>query len=272
MINLAEKLSLDTALIKELKKLNNTSEDKICRLADKCTGGDFSCLKKQSDMMRLAVILLCAVRVHEKYNEKGISNEIYYHTMSDIKIWCENNNNKGLKEYGWLKNHVSFELFRLGRLQFQLYECKNRTLLYHKLPFSYGEKLIYIHIPQGEKLIKQGCIDSVNRAREFFKTFFPDYKYNYYFCESWLLYEGNRDFMAKDSNILSFMSMFSIAYSVKYQVQAIERIFGKKQLFKKNYAENTDLQRRAKKYLTDGGRLGVGIGTIRNSQLRICNP
>ena len=265
MLTLAEKLSLDYSLVRALKKLNDTSADKIRRLAEKCSGGDFSSLKKQSDLMRLAVILCCAVKVHERYKEKGISDEIYYHTMSDIKIWCENNGNKGLKQYGWLKNHVSFNLFRLGRLQFQLYECKNKTLLYHKLPFSYGENLIYIHIPQGEKLEKEKCTDSINMAQEFFREYFPDYTYNYYFCESWLLYEGNRDFMHKDSNILSFMSLFDIRYSVKYPEQAIERIFGKRQLFKKNYPENTDLQKRAKQFMMGGGRLGVGVGIIRNS-------
>ena len=270
MLTLAEKLSLESSLTDSLKKLNEASGKKIRRLTEKCSGGDFSCLKNQSDLMRLAVILCCAVKVHERYEKEGISDEIYYHTMSDIKIWCENNGNKGLKNYGWLKNHVSFELFRLGRLQFQLYECKNKTLLYHKLPFSYGDRLIYIHIPQGEKLEKERCLESISMATEFFKKHFPDFKYKHFFTESWLLYEGNRDFMHKDSNIVSFMSLFDIHYSVKYPEQAIERIFGKRQLFKRNYPESTDLQRRAKKYLLGGGRLGIGVGTIRirNSEWR----
>lgn len=262
MIKLAERLSLDSTLIESLKKLNDTSSDKIRYLTEKCMGGNFSCLKKESDLMGLAVILCCAVKVHERYIKTGISDDIYYHTMSDIKIWCENNGNKGLKQYGWLKNHVSFELFRLGRLQFQIYECKNRTLLYHKLPFSYGEKLIYIHIPQGEKLEKEKCIASIKAANEFFAKYFPDYTYKYYFSETWLLYEGNTDFMHEESNIVSFMSLFDIRYSIPYQQQAIERIFGKKQLFKRNYPENTDLQRRTKHYIMNGGKLGVGIGII----------
>ena len=33
----------------------------------------------------------------------GISEKIYYDTMSDIKIWCKRNGNKGLKNYRWLK-------------------------------------------------------------------------------------------------------------------------------------------------------------------------
>lgn len=79
----------------------------------------------------------------------------------------------------------------------------------------------------------------------------------------WLLFEDNKEFMAKDSNILKFMALFDIRYSIKIDKQAIERIFGKRSLFKKNYSEKTALQRSAKKYLLDGNKLGIGIGVIK---------
>ena len=259
MIELAKKLNLSEKLINEIEMLD---KEKISAVAEKCLEKGFSALKKKNYIERLAVILFCALKVKEKYNKAGIPDGIYYDTMSDIKIWCDNNNGRGLKNYGWLSNHVSFELFRLGRLQFQIYECKNKTLLYNKLPFDYGEKLIYVHIPQGEKLSYDECVKSFQIAEKFFSEYFPDYNYRYYFCESWLLYEGNRDFMKADSNILKFSSMFNHAYSVKIDEQAIERIFGKRQLFKKNYPENTSLQKSAKAYMQKGGRLGVCIAYI----------
>lgn len=259
MVELATKINLSKELIEKLEALNCI---KIERLSDKCIQKGFNVLEKHNYIMRLAVILTLAVRVKEKYDNAGISEKIYYDTMSDIKIWCEHNGNRGLKNYGWLKNHVSFELFRIGRLQFQLYECKNKTLLYNKLPFSYGEKLIYIHIPEGEKLEKDKCLESLKKADEFFRVYFPTYDYRYYFCESWLLYEGNRKFMSRDSNIVAFMSLFRLCYSMSVDVQAIERIYGKRRLIKSRYAENTDLQKRAKQHMLKGGRLGIGIGII----------
>jgi len=264
MLELARKLQLDEKVIKSLEGLD---VNKIIRHSDKCLQNDFSFLKRQNYTVRLSVILECAKRVKMRYEEMGIPDEVYYHTMSDIKIWCENNGNKGLKNYGWMKNHVKSELFRLGRLQFQIYECRNKTLLYSKLPFSYGEKLIYVHIPQGEKLNFDECKASFKMAEEFFRKYFPDYNYRYYFCESWLLYEGNNDFMKTDSNIIKFSSMFNHAYSVKIDEQAIERIFGKRKLFKKNYPETTSLQKSAKAYMQKGGKLGVGIGYIDKSRL-----
>lgn len=258
MTELAKKLKLPESLIKELSELD---ERKISALSEKCLKKGFSLLKRRNDVERLGVILTCAVKVKEKYEGLGIHDEIYYHTMSDIKIWCENNKGRGLKNYGWLSNHVRCELFRLGRLQFQIYPCRNKTLLYKKLPFDYGENLIYVHIPQGEKLSFDECKKSFQSAEEFFEKYFPDYGYRYYFCESWLLYEGNREFMKADSNILKFSSMFTHAYSVKIDEQAIERIFGKRKFFKKNYPESTTLQKSAKAYILKGGKLGVGIAT-----------
>ena len=126
MTDLARKLELDGNLI---RKLSETDMKKISSLADKCLGRNFSVLKKENDIVRLAVILECAMRARVEYEKAGIDEKIYYDTMSDIKIWCENNGNRGLKNYGWLSNHVRLELFRIGRLQFQLYECKNKTLL-----------------------------------------------------------------------------------------------------------------------------------------------
>lgn len=259
LINLAVKIGLCDELVKRLETLD---AEKINKLSDICLDKGFNILERYNHLTRLAVILTLAVRIKERYEKAGISDEVYYDTMSDIKIWCEHNANRGLKNYGWLKNHVSLELFRIGRLQFQLYECKNKTLLYNKLPFSYGEKLIYIHIPEGEKLEKDKCLESLKKADEFFKVYFPTHDYRYYFCESWLLYEGNRKFMSRDSNIVAFMSLFRLCYSMSVDVQAIERIYGKRRLIKSRYAENTDLQKRAKQHMLKGGRLGIGIGII----------
>lgn len=259
MLALARKIGLNESVITEVERLMLTKNKYIATLSEKCITKGFHNLKGKSPMVALAVILRLAVNIKAKYDEFGIDEEIYYNTMSDIKIWCEKADNKGIREYMWFKNHLKFELFRLGRLQFQIYPCKNKTLLYNKLPFSYGDNLIYIHIPEGEKLNQDKSYESLSEAKEFFSRYFPEYKYDYYFCESWLLFEGNRDFMAKESNILSFMSLFDICYSVKIDAQAIGRIYGKRKLLKKSYPERTDLQKRAKAYMLHGNRLGIGV-------------
>ena len=77
------------------------------------------------------------------------------------------------------------------------------------------------------------------------------------------MFEGNQEFMAENSNILKFQTLFDIAYSVEEEEQGIERIFGKKEKDVCCYKQETSLQKAAKVYILNGGKLGIGIGTIK---------
>ena len=267
MDELIKLLKLEKSLEKRLLELIKADEEKITIIAEKCKENGFSHLKKENELMRLAVCIKYAEYTKEEYERLGISEKIFFDTMHDIAIWCENNENRGLKNYNWIKNHLKAELFKIGRLQFQLYPCKNKTLNYSKMPFKYGENLIYIHIPQGEKLIYADCVASIKAANDFFAHYFPEYEYTYYFSESWLLFDENYLFMQSSSNILQFQSLFEIVDSLPIDAQAIERIFGKRRLFKRNYPENTSLQKSARAFMLDGGRMGIGIGVIDKNEL-----
>lgn len=277
IFELLDSLMLDEKLVLNLTDLAEKDEVGILRLSEKLSVGNTSCLIGKSPLIKLATVLKSAEKTKILYQQKGISEDVFNATFSDIKIWCENCDNRGLENVNWLKNHINFELFRLGRLQFQFYTCSNPTLDYSKLPFNIGEKVIYIHIPQGEKLDFDECIKSISMANDFFSKYFPDYNYKYYFCESWLIFENNKLFMKENSNIIKFMSLFYIHYSVNAESQAFERIFNKQvnfnmlkyKFFKSkrksdinSLVESTSLQKSAKLYLQSGNKLGVGIGTI----------
>lgn len=260
-------INLDSTLALEVNKLIECKYKKIKALSHKCVK-DFNVLAPKSDLMRLAVCLNYAAEfTYPEYKNRGIDDKIFCDTMQDITIWCKNNSNMGLGNYRWIKNHLNCELFRIGRLQYQLFKCTNNTLNYSKLPFNYGDNLIYVHIPQGEKLIYSDCVASLLSAKEFLEKYFPEFQYNFFFSESWLLYDKNREFMSSSSNIIQFQSLFSIAYSCNDQSQAIERIFGKMQIDKSKYPENTSLQKSSKKYILSGKKLGVGIGIINKNDL-----
>lgn len=262
MLDLIDKINLDNQLKKRVIDLARKDRVKILTLAEKCAKGNYNCLRFKDDLTRLAVIIETADYTLEKYKQLGISENIFYDTLDDIRIWCENNDNKGLANYNWIKNHLNCELFKIGRLQFQLFKCSNKLLDYNYFPFKCGESVINIHIPQGEKLIYSDCVASLKEAVSFFDEYFPDYSFRYFFCESWLLYGDNCLFMESSSNIMQFSALFDVVCSVNIDKQSIERIFGKRQLSKKKYQENTSLQRAAKAYLLNGGKLGIGIGII----------
>lgn len=261
--NLIEELNLEKNLKIKVTDLIIKNEVCILRLSKKFANKKPNCLKCKSDITRLACAIMASKITYQKYKEKGIDDKIFFDTMDDIRIWCENNDNKGLNEYNWIKNHIAFELFKIGRLQFQLFKCKNPTLNYGKLPIKYGDNAVYIHIPQGEKLDYEACVNSINLAKNFLKNFFPEFSFEYFFCESWLLYDKNKEFMDENSNIIKFQSLFNIAYSVADDKQAIERIFGKKEKDVNCYKQETSLQKSAKNYMQNGGKLGLGIGYIK---------
>jgi hypothetical protein len=260
---LANKINLNSELKNKVLSLVERDRAKLISLCKKADNDNFKSVLTKNDMIKLAVALLYSVEfTYPKYQKSVISDEIYFETMKDIAVWCENNNNKGLKNLPWIKNHLNFELFKLGRLQFQIYKCDNRTLNYDLLPFNFGENLIYVHIPQGEKLVYAECVNSLKNAKSFFGEYFPNYDFDYFFCESWLLYGENWQFMNSSSNILQFSTLFDLVYSVEDDRQAIERIFGKRKIIKSKYEEKTTLQRNAKRFMQNGGKLGVGIGIL----------
>ena len=187
--------------------------------------------------------------------------------MSDIRIWSENFREKsgytGLQEVGWIHNHLTCKIFRLGRLQFQPFHfylppCVSKEKR-KNVGIRIGEKVLNVHIPQGEKLLREECEKSFRMAEEFFS----DHHYSAFICDSWLLCERNREFMAEDSNIIRFSEMFEILGSSDRSAQTLERVFGKEEKYPQHYPEDTSLQKQCKAYLLSGGKPGTGFGIIR---------
>ncbi|MCM1544815.1 MAG: acyltransferase domain-containing protein [Ruminococcus sp.] len=262
------KIKLDEKLKAQVILCANNNEKKVLTLSKKLNHGNTRHLKRCDDIVRLAVVLKAAEKTYEKYVSKGIPESIFVNTFDDVRIWCKNNSNKGLENYGWLKNHVKLELFKLGRLQFQMFTATRNASKIPNVPFKCGDKLLYVHIPQGEKLNFESCVSSIQEANEFFKTYFPEYNYKYFFCESWLLYEGNQNFMKSNSNILKFAGLFDIHSNFDSESQTYERIFNINKVPQlksdiANLPETTSLQKAAKAYALSGRKFGIGAGTIK---------
>ena len=134
--------------------------------------------------------------------EKGISKEIFLHTMGDIVTWTNTwSQIKGrlyLGELFWLSGHLSMNLFRLGRLQFGFGKDPERG------------NVIEIHIPEGAPLDPAECRASIERAKVFFAEYFPEYQYEWFSCHSWVLDSEVSKLLGENSNIRKFRDMFEI--------------------------------------------------------------
>lgn len=68
------------------------------------------------------------------YEKKGIPKHVFDTTMSDIGLWVRNDHEKHGKwrfsQFGWIKLHLSCQLFRLGRLQFRLLDYPSDMLFF----------------------------------------------------------------------------------------------------------------------------------------------
>lgn len=202
-----------------------------------------------------------ALDVYEEYRIRGISDEIYFDTFSDIRIWSEvcyrDHGEYGIEEYGWLQEHVRLRLFRLGRLQFQpsIFICdlppEGMSLEKHQI-------VLNVHIPEGEPMTPYEVDRSFRLARAFFRGIPPIFT-----CHSWLLYPGLAQIMKPESNILRFQRLFHIYKVDEASREAEQRIFHRVTSEPSQYGEQTSLQRAAKAYLLDGGKLGSASGIRR---------
>lgn len=206
-----------------------------------------------------------ACETYEKYQRAGIGDRVFFDTFSDIAVWCQvcfrRYGEYGIQEYEWLWRHVEMTLFRLGRLQFE----KTESLWefeYNGRKTAVGDPVISIHIPEGQPLDPEACRESLDMGRKFWGGELP------FLCHSWLLFPGLKELLDEKSNILRFQKMFEIQ-SVDFQFrEGEERIFDCLMEDPEKYPENTSLQRNARKYLKQGGRLGSGLGVTGADQAK----
>jgi len=157
----------------------------------------------------LSFLYMCEA-LAEVYAQKGIGEDILLDSLSDIVIWCnEWSEHKGelfLGETGWVARTMQFRIFRLGRLQFCIETVSEK---FTKFGMRLGESFLSIHIPKGEPLDIDECKKSLAMAREFFAKYFPEIRYSYFSCNSWLLDETLQTLLPESSNILQFAKLFN---------------------------------------------------------------
>lgn len=269
------KLYPDRELCREIEGF--VSSNKAVRLYYAlCRRGLWELFFKKDNFTKLSLVFLYLPTVKENYGKKGISDKVFFDTLDDLRIWIddcfERTGKKGLYEIHWLVLHLRMQIFKIGRLQYQL--GRYRFKAYKGL--SKGDRVLNIHIPRGEKLDYGECVKSIDEAQSFFKEFFPDYG-SLFTCRSWLLFPDNRKFMKPDCNILRFSELFEIVGENYLPEPAYLWIFGIKltnaQLianmkakgcygYTENLPADTSLQRSAIKYINGGGKLGEGEGVI----------
>lgn len=247
-----------------------------------CQKGRWEMFLKKDPFFKLCLVFAYLPEVWRQYMEKGISENIFFDTMDDIRIWIDDHRSRtgeyGLYELNWIMHHMKLNIFKLGRLQFQKFKyCFSPVYKKNGVKIQFGEKILNIHIPRGEKLDISMCRQSIRQAGEFFKKYYPQYPADRFICHSWMLYSDNKKYMKSGSNILKFADMFDIVGEREAPSQAYLWIFGVKVMdillinarkkngsygFTEGLVQNTSLQTSAVDYIKNGGTLGEGMGVL----------
>ena len=213
----------------------------------------------------LVYYLYFCEEMEAKYKEHGISEEILLDTLSDILTWVYTyrkiSGKLGLEECDWLKLHLSFKLFKLGRLQFCFDTFREDCPQIGK---KTGENVIAVHIPENGKLIIEDCLYSIEHAKEFFSKYFPEFSYEYFTCNSWLLDKDLEEMLGENSNIVKFAKLFNILYQAESYaiIRYVFRWDATKEDLDKFEAKST-LARKIKEKLANGGKFNRGFGVIK---------
>lgn len=178
----------------------------------------------EDGILNLYTVLYLCENVEKEHKKLGIPREITLDTLQDVviwtKIWSDIKGTLYLGELSWLSLHLSSKIFRLGRLQFEM------TTSHHSGDgVNAGDNVISIHIPRGERMDIDRCIESINAAKTFFAQFFPEFTYKHFICHSWLLDRDLASYLPEDSNIVRFGRMFSPSVSFDDNI-IIRFIFG----------------------------------------------
>ena len=156
----------------------------------------------------LSFLYMCEA-LEKKYQNMEIPESILIDTLEDLvrwtEIWSYLKKELYLGQLTWVSWHMNMKLFKIGRLQFAMQKTD-----YHMPQFGIKPKddIIGIHIPSGEPMTPEACRKSLEEARVFFDRFYPEYKWEYFTCHTWLLDSTLGEILKPESNILKFRSLF----------------------------------------------------------------
>lgn len=217
-------------------------------------------------MLNMCLLLSACGKLHERYRDAGISDEIYFKSVEDLKwklLECrECEEVWGTFVPSWYRGFFEMTRFGLGRLQFEESQFGEDKYEKNGLKLKRGDRVINFHIPSSGPLTRESRIDAYKRAYKFFggKNGEP----MAFVCGSWLLYPPHREFLPAGCNILDFMDDFDIiSYKDHDTFSDGWRVFGKLSDAPLDMLpENTSLQRAFARRLRDGKPTGSGYGVF----------
>lgn len=165
--------------------------------------------KKNSPQKNLLACLYFCENLQKRYEEKGIEKSILMDSLQDLVLWNKSyydvHGDIGLTEFLWVARTFLMKIFRLGRLQFSMFQSGFDI---EELNVKIGDPILEVHIPSGGPLRYDECASSFESAKAFFKKYYPDFPQEWCSCHSWLLDETMLPILGENSNVAKFQTFF----------------------------------------------------------------
>jgi len=201
------------------------------------------------------------------YERAGVEYKVYRDSMQDFK--CKLDESRLTVGFPccmpntWFRAWFFAERFCFTRLQFE-YRKAQESYKSERFDVREGDTFITIHIPsmRNVSFSKENRWKSYREAREYYSN-----KFDRPFvigCASWLLAELHSEILPESSNIRGFAEEFERYKFVPHRndLWRIFNIENSKLPPDEDLPENTDLQRRYKKFLLSGGMPGTSTGYL----------
>lgn len=273
----------DDIVLDAVRKQIYADARRLIKYAEYLLSGKWQKLVGMPPIFILSTLALSLKPVFNKFIKMRFNESVFYDTMSDIKIWGEDyrahhNGEVGITEINWLHLHFECEIFKFGRLQYQIskYYFEKSTEIKGRV-IKYGDTIYSIHIPRGAKLDSVSAKKSITLAVDTLEDIFRDIPTDIMMCDSWLLSPYNKRFMSSNSNIIKFANMFNLINVTNGATQHFRWIFDiieDEKIFEKckkkngyyynliDYNPQTKLQVDCKEYVLAGGELSGGRGLL----------
>lgn len=209
---------------------------------------------------------------------RGIPASVCWPSFLDLgrhmQIYRETHGMTGVDEPWWLMLHLQGLLYEFRRLQFNLLRIGSHSLSpaswYDETTasrmgpgFRPGDDAVGVHIPEAGPLDPQACAASLAAARSFFPRYFPSPTRKLAICESWLLDDQLRAYLAASANIVVFQRQFTLAPGWKPGDKDVAQfVFRRAVDDLGGVPQRTTLQRAVISHLRTGGHWRVRCGWL----------
>ena len=206
--------------------------------------------------------------MRRQYAARGVDEAIYWDTVQDLRWKFDEcvaiHGIPGTSAAKWHEAFFRMGRFTLGRFQYHFDVFDADEFTHAGITLHRGDPVHRFHIPSAGPMPKEVRLDSYRRAYEFYKDQLPADGVARFVCDSWLLYPAHREFLPKNSNILSFMDDFHIVCSRENETFTDAwRVFGAATNDPvETWPRSTGLQRAYADRILSGGKTGAGYGVV----------